>query len=285
MKIKLYVGAHKTATTHIQQLLHASREVLIENNVKLSIPEDLRESWLPALYEYSDNDVKECKHVIMSERPNSEIWIIAEENISGVSYDLMTNSGIYPDLSKRLSSIKELFNKDTIEIYFSLRSYDTYYRSAYLEVVRNRGYLPFSEFYNANRFQDNNWLNVIDVFSNLFDEENITIWRYEDFEKVMPDLLKDLTGFHQVQNLILRYPIEITRPSISKKTIDVLASLPSDISQKESRQIVERLIDSQSSNDQYIPFTDDEVESFKHKYRSDILKIRKKYPDIRFLDG
>jgi hypothetical protein len=283
LKIKLYVGAHKTATTHIQKLLNTNREKLITDNIKLSTPDDLRERWLPALYEYSNLKDINNLNVIKSERPEKGIWIVAEENISGTSYEFKIHSGIYPNLKNRLSSIKDIFKDDNIEIFFSIRSYDSFYRSAYLEVVRNRGFTPFTDFYDEKRYKNNSWVNVLDILNRIVPEENITLWRYEDFRQIIPDLLRGLTGLDSVNEFISEYTVETTRPSLSKKTIEVLSSLYPVISQEESLQLVERINSVYTSNDCFMPFRKEEIEEFQLKYKTDISIIRNKYPNIKFL--
>jgi hypothetical protein len=284
LNIKLYIGAHKTATTHIQKLLDANREKLIANNIKLSTPDDLRGRWLPALYKYSNLNDTNYLRAIRSECPEKGTWIVAEENISGTSYELKTHSGIYPNLKSRLYTIKNIFKDDNIEIFFSIRSYECFYRSAYLEVVRNRGYTPFSEFYDERRYENNSWVDVLDIFSSIVPEENIMLWCYEDFREIMPDVLRGLTGLDSVDEFISGYNVETTRPSLSKKTVEVLASLHPVISQTESLQLVERINSAYASSDYFMPFSKGEIEKFQDKYKADVSIIRNKYPNIKFLD-
>jgi len=285
LNIKLYLGAHKTATTHIQKLLDANREKLITNNIKLSIPDDIRAKWLPALYEYSNLHNIKYLSAIKSECPENGTWIVAEENISGTSYEFKIHSGIYPNLKNRLNSIKSIFKDDNIELFFSIRSYDSFYRSAYLEVVRNRGYTPFTDFYDEKRYKNNSWVNVLDALISIIPEENITLWCYEDFREIIPDLLRGLTGLDSVSEFISAYTVETTRPSLSKKTIEILASLYPVISQAESLQLVERINSVYASNDYFMPFSKEEIEIFQIKYKVDVSKIRSEYPNIKFLSA
>lgn len=291
MKIKLYIGAHKTATTHVQNLLDANRAQLLTDNIKLSTPSDLRGEWLPALYEFSrlqDINYQDLTHenyinTIRSECPEEGIWIVAEENVSGISYEFKTHAGIYPNLKNRLRTIRNIFRDDDIEIYFSIRSYESFYRSAYLEVVRNRGYTPFADFFDEDRFKNNSWVNVLDIFCSMVSEENITLWCYEDFREIMPGLLRGLTERDSVDQLIAAYGVETTRPSLSNKTIEVLDSLYPVIGQTESQQMVERINSVYASDGYFMPFTEEELKKFQVKYKEDVSMIRNEYLKINYL--
>ena len=49
--IRLYLGAHKTATTHLQGVLMANRHKLAELGGHLSAPQDVRKEWLPLYFQ------------------------------------------------------------------------------------------------------------------------------------------------------------------------------------------------------------------------------------------
>jgi hypothetical protein len=285
MKIKLHLGAHKTATTHLQQMLKSSQEYLYQRGVALSTPTELRQKWMPSFFEYMQSgDEKFLKEIRINQSYSS--WIISEENFSGVSYDLKIQSGIYPNLQKRLELFKNIFKEHEIEIFFSIRSYHEFYRSAYLEVVRNRGYLPFEEFYNEERFKDNSWVSVIEAMVELCGEESITLWRYEDFRSLMPTVLAQMTGLEDVKNIIASYQVQKTRPSLSAKSLQVLESFYSSGHPEEGKKIVEHLTKKYPIGNDYqafMPFSHDEIQRFKNRYKQDLEYIQNRYPNINLL--
>ena len=287
MNIKLYIGAHKTATTHIQNILANSRESLSDHGISLSIPSDIRPKWLPLLNKYIEAESDETLEKIRKISPSTESWIIAEENIPGVSKEFKTKSGIYTSLEKRLTSIKKAYPDAKIDVFFSIRSYDSFYRSAYLEVVRNNGYFPFDEFYDANRFKDNSWLSVIESFTNVFDQKHVYLWRYEDLSQLLPVILNNLTSLPTdfALKMIADYEIKITRPSISAKTLDLLSSSLVN-SKSESIELLEQLnkrYPANQHNGYYQPFDLETINTFKNDYKLDSQSILEQYPSINFL--
>lgn len=285
MKVKLYIGAHKTATTHIQRILTLNNDSLIENNIKLSVPNDLRKKWLPDFLRYVETNDSRLISGLVNVNSSAKVWIIAEENISGVSKEFLTSNEIYPNLRKRLICLKKIFCHQEIELFFSIRSYETYYRSAYLEVVRNNGFFPFSDFYDDIRFQHNSWLNVIDCFSELIPEQKINIWRYESFEDVMPDVINGLTDSSVIDSLIKNYPDGKTRTSISAKTLMKLEERDKSLTREGSKNLLESLNKKYPSGQEFpvfMPFSSHQIAQFQRQYKNEVEALSTRYPTINF---
>jgi len=286
--IKLYLGAHKTATTHLQGILLANREILSTSGIKLSAPQNVRKAWLPAFFRYCNKQEEGALDIVQSYAPDDGTWILTEENIAGVSNDFACMPGMYPDAGRRLQCIKDAFSNAEIELFFSIRSYDSFYRSAYSEVVRNRGYLPFSEFYDSERYHNNSWVEMVRMFVEVLPQEKITLWCFEDFRGLVPELLRRMTDLEDAEKLIANYKSETTRPSLSQKTIDILESLYPAISREESKKLVERINRAYPIGDDYaplIPFDEEQIDSFRMQYRQDVERIRRKFPYINFLQA
>lgn len=270
----------------MQRLLDANRKTLSEHDIKLSIPQDIRNEWLSSFFEYCNNGNTSTIEKIRSELPIQGTWVLSDENFSGTPYDFKLHSGIYPKLQSRVKCFKQIFNDANIEVFFSIRSYDTFYRSTYLEVVRNRGYIPFSDYYQENQYKDNNWVDVLEALANALPEKNITLWCYEDFSTQLPNILKGMTGLSDINKLLSAYKIKITRPSISRKTIEALDELHPKISQTESKKRVEDISSQypiEGIEDQFLPFGTEKSIIFRLQYKKDISTIIDKYPNINFI--
>jgi len=288
MTIKLHIGAHKTATTHIQSLLEANQKILQDNHITLSTPSTLRKNWLSNFLKFTHNQEKNLGETLNEKAPSNGIWLISEENFSGIPYDFKINhTGIYPNLKARLQAFKKLFPNDKIELFFSIRSYDTYYRSLYLEVVRNNGYIPFNDFYKEDKFIHYSWVNVIESFTEVFNEQDITVWCYENISSIMPKIINRLTETKEYETYKKNYPINQTRVSLSKQAIETLASY-STISQEESKQMVQTVYQQYSLEkgfQPYEPFDKNIQEFYQKKYSQDINFIKNKFLKINFLQG
>lgn len=290
MKLKLYIGAHKTATTHVQRLLAANRQELSDNKIHLSIPSDIRPLWFPFLREYASSDDSAAIKKILSNSPTSGTWIFAEENVSGVPYDLKVKPGIYPSLSANLAVFKELFPDAELDVFFSIRSYDSFYASSYLEVVRNRGFFPFEEYYDECRYAENSWYHVIrTIIETVGSQDRLTLWCYEEFSSLLPSILSKLTGLDDAHALKMAsdYEVDRTRQSISQKTLNIIEALSPMETLARSRQVLESLNDkfpASAGNGYFKPFSQSQVKGFRVQYDEDILRILKNFPNANFLN-
>jgi len=289
-KITLYLGAHKTATTHLQGMLGLGRAWLAGRGIALSLPQDLRKTWLPGFFTWVGNQGRTSIDTLTAElreiMPISGRWIVAEENILGVSNDLMTRAGLYPMAGERLLGLMQLFEQADIELFFSIRSYADFYRSAYSEVVRNRGYVPFSQFYDESRFAGNSWLQMVRDLQQHIPEEKMTLWCYEDFRSLLPTLVQLITGEESVEELLAFGSNEPTRPSLSHKTMEILGLLDPVLSRKETLALVERINRAypvSQENRVFDPFTPGQKAAMHARYLEDVARIREEFPRLRFL--
>lgn len=292
-QIRLYLGAHKTATTHLQGVLMANRAVLAAQGVTLSSPQDVRKEWLPLYFQavrtFGENGKipPRLNGPLRASMPEAGDWILTEENIIGVPIELLNQPGIYPNAARRLATLKALFADSEITLHFSLRSYDTFWRSMYSEIVRNRGFLPWEEFYQPAAFAARSWVDTVTAFASVLPEAAITLWRFEDFRAVMPQALAELSGQTEVAPLMAAYKPEATRPSLSQKAMDILAELAPAIGRAEALRLTERINDHYAVAKGHAPFDPFDAETaarMKADYEGDIATIRQKFPAIRFLE-
>jgi len=290
--IKLYLGAHKTATTHLQGILMANRDLLAEDGTVLSAPQDVRNSWLPGLFKAQKALVEtgeipeEIAAPLREWMPQDGTWILTEENIIGIPYELSRVPGIYPVAGKRLATLKALFPEAKMEFYFSVRSYDSFYRSMYSEVVRNRGFMTFDQFYNETRFAKNSWVRFTEQVAGAIAPENIVFWRFEDFRAVMPQALQLLSGRDDTEAMAARYAPETTRPSLSQKTLDILGDIAPAIGVPEALRLTEMINRHYAVADGHAPLQVFDTETsarFKAQYQADLAEIAERFPDLKML--
>lgn len=292
--IRLYLGAHKTATTHLQGILMANRAKLGADGVQLASPQDVRKEWLPLYFQavraFGENGriPPRLSGPLRAAMPAQGDWILTEENIIGVPIELLTQPGIYPNAARRLATLVALFPECKISLHFSLRSYDSFWRSMYSEIVRNRGFLPWDEFYKPEVFAKRSWLDTVTGFVSALPEAEITLWRFEDFRAVMPQALAELSGQSDVDPLIAAYQPEATRPSLSQKAMDILAEIAPALGRAEALRLTERINDHYSVAKGHAPFDPFDAETaaaMRADYARDIDTIRQKFPTLRFLES
>lgn len=292
-QIALYLGAHKTATTHLQGILLANRDVLAEKGVALSAPQDIRNEWLPDYFRAVRHVVKDeaipqqLAEKLRALEPPQERWILTEENMIGVPAELSTHRGLYPFARQRLTTVRALFPEAHITLFFSVRSYDSFFRSMYSEVIRNRGFIPFEEFYDREAFERKSWVGTVEAFASVLPPEDIVLWRFEDFRLIHRQVLALMTGIDDVGPLIEAYSAETTRPSLSQKAVDLLAELAPAIGKKEALRLTERInayygVD--RGHPTFQPFDGEQIEDMRARYSKDMARIARKFPGVRIVE-
>jgi len=124
------------------------------------------------------------------------------------------------------------------------------------------------------------------MFTSIIPQKNITLWCYEDIKLLMPTVINAMTGLNNAEELMQNYPIKRTRESLSKKSIETLASLSSELSQKESKKTIELLYNKYPLGDKYpkfIAFDTEKEKEFQEQYKKELMVIKKEYPKIKFL--
>ena len=291
LKINFCLGAHKTATTFLQEMLAANRDELNAHGVALAVPADLRKEWLPAFLSYttqrsSSPDTRPPEGLAAIAPPDGTL-ILSEENIIGVPNDLSHHRGLYPFARQRISALASVFPGASIRFFFSIRSYETFYRSAYSEILRNRGFIPFDQFYDPARYRKNSWTGVVAEMARVIPENQITLWCYEDFRQLSPTIISMLTDGMDAAPMVARYGKKTARPSLSRKTIAILGDLSPVLSRDESRRFAKRLAEAypvRTADDEYRPFSKKTETVMRKQYRADVLAIRERFPNVRFLE-
>ena len=291
-EIRMYLGAHKTATTHLQGILMANRDSLAARGVALSAPQDVRKDWLPLYFQavralqQKGRIPEKLAEPLRAAMPGLGDWILTEENILGVPVDLINHPGLYPHSARRLAGLKALFPDQRLRLYFSVRAYDSFWRSMYSEIVRNRGFLPWAQFWKPEAFAARSWLQTVADFAAVLPEAEIVLWRFEDFRTVMPGVLAELAGTAEVEPLIAAYQPEATRPSLSQKALEILADLAPAIGVPEALRLTERINDHYAvarGHAPFDPFAPEEAAAMRAAYDRDLAAIRDRFPGIQML--
>lgn len=292
-EIRLYLGAHKTATTHLQGIMLANRDRLAGLGVKLSAPQDVRREWLPLYFKAVRALVEtgaipeDLSAPLRAWMPGTGDWILTEENIIGVPIELLNQPGIYPHAARRLATLRALFPDARLQLYFSVRGYDGFWRSMYSEIVRNRGFLPFAEFWKPEVFARRSWVDTVANFASVLPEEYIVLWKFEDFGAIQDEALARITGQADTAPMVAAYKAEPTRPSLSQKALQVLGDIVPVIGREEGLKLTERINDHYAvaaGHAPFQPFDADQVAEMRAAYARDLATIRERFPAVQWLE-
>lgn len=156
--IRFHIGAHKTASTHLQMTL-----------ARCAFRPGIRYVPLNFLRMTLTSPVRRRRPRLPWHRWYSGTWLFSDENILGT-----TENGLrmYHDPAHAL----RYFNDCGLSVFLCVRSYDTFLASAYGERLWRHPYRPFSRKLPVRR-----WPGLVRDLRHALPDAPIHIWRYEDY--------------------------------------------------------------------------------------------------------
>ncbi|MGY6696718.1 MAG: hypothetical protein ACXIUW_11955 [Roseinatronobacter sp.] len=285
---RVHVGAHKTATTHLQELLRANEDKLLQHGVDFlngrGINSLLRAdpSQKPAGLDILKALVKGQRPVRASKRYSREInalrrdqpvTIISQEDQLGFTQDLMRPH--FYDGSQKFTILNSLPDRESVDIYLSIRSFETLFVSAFCEMLK-----PFHDArarLEARRrtLQDMppSWFELANRLGDSFPDARIHVWKFEDYIKHPGFVVKALTGL-ELDDLDGRPAPDRTR-SPSPKAIKLAEELDPALKVQDRMKIVQELFADhpKQSGETIELFSGDETAWLRDCYTRDLEKI------------
>jgi len=201
--IALHMGAHKTATTHLQRSL-ADADL---PGVSVIGPPMLRErgQTLPERFgfpldeRHAEKDPVNVSAVLRDLAGGSERLVLSDENFAG---KLQTGWGrlplpIYPTASKRLALFCEAVQAGDgppPDLFLCIRNPTDFLTSAYSQVLHGGRRVRPAAFVAKNNPDQIDWVGYIEALKSVGEIRSFTVWRYEDYPQVFRQVTQLLTG-------------------------------------------------------------------------------------------
>jgi hypothetical protein len=281
MLIALHLGAHKTATTYIQDALNLGREKLIEAGVGYVPLREVR-SALTGRLGFGRPGLQAAAARLLEEYRGCERLILSDENIIG-GLKPSSRSGLYPRRSKRLAKLLRGLGQHDFRIYFATRSYDEFISAMYCEYIRHHPFIDAASYLRGFDFEAFSWTDIVGTFVRLIGAQKITLWRFEDFRRVEALVFGALID---APPDLLEKPGGRVRESLSVAAVQSLASLPPCRSADELRaraKAAAAAYPKGPDNPPFCAFDAGTAEALRARYERDIARLLQDFPGIHFL--
>jgi hypothetical protein len=288
-EVHLHLGAHKTATTFIQDTLKDNGSLLTSKGVYFMPLSEMRakrhETAKPLTGQIlslsqanrPSGQLPEMRRDILnSYQPdrlkNCHTVLISEENLS-LYLNGFFNRNAYSEMADRLAHLREEIGP-RLKVFFSIRDYPDFLSSVYVEILRHHHYLSFGDFLNG-LCEDlpNLWTEAYHNLVQLFGEENVTIWDFNDTVKNPQAVLSMLTG--GLGDLSIRD--KPSRPSLSQKAVEFIrdfSKLPGETMMPQViTKMAGRLHPLTKMNSKFDPWTPREKRILREHYNAEKLTI------------
>ncbi|MDO5705245.1 MAG: hypothetical protein Q4G49_09275 [Paracoccus sp. (in: a-proteobacteria)] len=209
----LWLGAHKTGTTFLQNALDLSAGALESAGYRYMSLVAFRNHYLrPLIYDGNHGEPPP---------PPPGLNLIFDENIPGLVQGALGTTGLYPRTAERSRKVADHFGLRTPDIYFCVRNYATFLPSLFCETLKSTPYRPFARFYDPDQ-HPLDWNSVIDQLRAAFPDSRISVYQNEALRGREAALLSYITGIPAADFTI---PSGTERPGFSHKAVRTLYHL------------------------------------------------------------
>jgi len=211
--IALHIGAHKTATTHLQRSLSKSADQLHEAGVRYYGPPLFRMPGrsIPALFGLKGDRPDQATRRTPADqlelmRKNAGRLVFSEENYIGVlnSPRRFPVTMRYPDAGSRVTALANALGRK-IDVLIGIRRPTGFLNSAYGQMLLGGRVMPIADYKRINPIESVDWVDLLGRLRAAEGVGRLTVWRHEDYAAVFPQISASLVG---AENAHLVRPFE-----------------------------------------------------------------------------
>lgn len=198
--VALHIGAHKTATSHLQESLLQAADALTEAGVQYYGPEHFRlpGRTLAALFGLRKNR-RNCRppaDQLTLLRKGATRLALSEENFIGVLTTPRKRrvQKRYPDAGLRIAKLARTMDCGGLDVLVGIRHPATYLNSAYGQVLMGGHRMPITQFLKMNPVSSVDWLNLVQRIRARPEVNTLTVWKYEDYADVFEQITAAFVG-------------------------------------------------------------------------------------------
>ena len=206
MEINLHLGAHRTASTTLQQFLDRNTAALRQSGIEVWTPARTRKGLFSGLFERPEDVTLEMERrgnrslgliaieMERARRAGCSSLLISDENMIGSTRNNLRQQQLYPLLTERLVRLRPAFDGKLRRIGISIRSYDTFWASCLAFGIVQGFRMPLMADLDRYITQPRRWRHVIANVAAAFPGVEILVWPFERFAGQPDQQLSFLTG-------------------------------------------------------------------------------------------
>ncbi len=273
---RLHIGAHKTATTHVQMTLAAQRAALAAQGVDFLPLELVRPLHFPPSGGRFDWR-RRIGGAVM--RRHLEDWVrparggpprlaITEENILGNTIELL-RWPFYPRAVERLRRLRALTETKPVRLFLSIRSPDALLPSAYAQTLRTRHVPGGFEAIRERALRDPpSWRDLVARIEAALPRATLRIWTLEDYRENRERILSAYAGAAVDASTAIAPPLRTRSPS--RAAIAALEALDPGLSVDEHTARAAEIVARDEDGERFDPFSPEERTRLRDAYRADV---------------
>ncbi|SPJ26501.1 hypothetical protein [Palleronia abyssalis] len=285
---RIHLGAHKTATTHLQDTIFLRRAFLRKMGIDYIPMRDVRALKLPPRPGRLQWRTRlgwpmraRLEDAIAPLRSGPGRVVISDENLLGWVRDLLAVP-FYPNMEARLRPFHALCKARNVSLFLGLRNPATLLPSAYAQQLRVRpvpgGFEPIC---NLALRSSASWFDVVSRLRKTLPDASLTIWKFEDYKDMQWHILSQIVGTYISPGETL--PPSASTRSPSWDAIEAIERIPEHASSEQHAELAAQIIENDLGATKFDPVSHADKERFEDLYQKELENIARTYPEIRFL--
>ena len=225
-RVVLHLGAHKTASTHFSEVVWQNAALCRQAGVAAPRKGPLREAVTHALSSIRDGKPVPPEMIAAAAAlgQGADGLLVMDENILGTPRNLFSEGAMYPRAARRAGRAARLFPGAQVEIMMALRDPATFVAASWSESLRSNTFRPFRDYLEGVRAADIGWYPIVAGIREAAPEARITIWRFEDYRKLLPRLLAIALGLDEDAPPAFEPVASEVRVGLSQRALDVVTA-------------------------------------------------------------
>jgi hypothetical protein len=282
---RIHVGAHKTATTHLQDTLARHRADLRKGGVDYIARDQFRSIQLPYHgkfgwrigYRYLVRP-RALQRLVDPFRTGNPTVLVSEENLLGWVGDALRTPP-YPTGLPRIMHLVSLLGRTPFQLFLSVRGFHELIPSAYVQAVRQT---PVPGGFEAVRRsvlrRPPRWRPFVDWIQRLVGRDRLRIWTFETYRDQEAAIFGRLSGVDLTPGRSLSIPPTTRR--LSREAVASLERLDPRLPRRERQERVEEIVANDEGRDRFDPLTRSEHAWLAELYDRDLRELRTRHPHL-----
>lgn len=294
----LHAGFHKTATTHLQNLLEANAAWLGRQSVYVVPHQKLRKHvTFPAQLDayrqlkirrrtrFAEDEVQGFADAFFAEplALGPRRMILSDENIPGLPAHCVTDGTLYRHRKAFLECFAKRLPLPVTDVFLAVRDYADFFASAYVEYLRAATATTSGRMITPEDMRRNvlsvlpTWGAVLTDVADAFADARIHVWRFEDFAALRPAILQLFCGDWVDAGRLTQTGEARPRPTASRRAVEelvLISELEGAAAMAERAREVQERFPQGTDNGRFDPWSTEERAHLGRLYARDWVAIR-----------
>jgi len=283
-KIVLHVGAHKTASTHLQKSIEAALPldgVTFAGPQKLrgagnSIPELFGVPFDPRAAQVSELSPRDA---LIALADGADRLVLSEENFAGrIPRKGRTLYFTGPKRVARFAAIIRDAGGPPIDLCLGMRNPTDYLASVFSQTSKGKREMPVETFLKQNVYTNINWADYVGRLRACNGIGTVTVWRQEDYADCFAQICEAMVGTSGFPPLEGRINVRL-----SEQAVDTIA-MTRGLTDADFRREVARTLPVTADNPPYDPY-DAQAHAASQDFYAEQCAAIAAMPDVTFLQN